>query len=99
VLHPVVTRKVIDYFQGAARGRGGERGESVPAELTERELQVLRLAARGKTNREIASDLSISARTVQVHLSNVFGKLGVGSRTEAVLYAVREGWLCLDDTS
>jgi NarL family two-component system response regulator LiaR len=73
--------------------------ESVPAHLTERELQVLKLAAKGMTNREIAGELSISARTVQVHLSNIFGKVGVGSRTEAVLYAVREGWLRLEDTS
>jgi two-component system, NarL family, response regulator LiaR len=95
VLHPVVTRKVVDYF--ARRAELSE--ESFPARLTERELGVLGLAARGMTNREIGGALSISARTVQVHLSNVFGKLGVGSRTEAVLYAVREGWLSLEDPS
>jgi NarL family two-component system response regulator LiaR len=96
VLHPAVTRKVIDYF---ARQPGEERGEtSDPLErLTDREMEVLRLAGKGMTNREIASDLSISIRTVQVHLSNVFGKLGVGSRTEAVLYALRMGWLTLED--
>jgi DNA-binding NarL/FixJ family response regulator len=99
VLHPVVTRKVVDYF---ARRAGGQRTDALrdlPVQLTERELSVLGLAARGMTNREIGSALSISARTVQVHLSNVFGKLGVGSRTEAVLYAVREGWLSLEDSS
>jgi DNA-binding NarL/FixJ family response regulator len=94
VLHPAVTRKVIDYF---ARERTGAQGESAPAHLTDRELEVLRLAATGMTNREIGVNLSISARTAQVHLSNIFSKLGVGSRTEAVLYAVREGWLSLED--
>jgi DNA-binding NarL/FixJ family response regulator len=97
VLHPIVTRKVIDYF--TARRRANERQESIPVHLTERELEVLGLAAKGMTNREIADELSISARTAQVHLSNVFGKLGVGSRTEAVLFAIREGWLSLGNTS
>jgi NarL family two-component system response regulator LiaR len=96
VLHPAVTRKVIDYF---AQQRTDAQKASVPAYLTDRELEVLKLAARGMTNREIGGTLDISARTVQVHLSNVFGKLGVGSRTEAVVYAVREGWLALEDTS
>lgn len=100
VLHPAVTRKVIDHFaQRATKQRGIEPEGSVPIQLSERELDVLKLAARGMTNREIGDELSISARTVQVHLSNTFGKLGVGSRTEAVLYAVREGWLPLEDAS
>ena len=99
VLHPVVTRKVIDYFAQRTAKRRADEQKGIQEHLTERELQVLKLAAKGMTNREIANELSISARTVQVHLSNVFGKLGVGSRTEAVLYAVREGWLSLEDTS
>jgi DNA-binding NarL/FixJ family response regulator len=100
VLHPAVTRKVVDYFaQRATMQPANERPESAVPHLTKREQQVLKLAAKGMTNREIAGELSISARTVQVHLSNVFGKLDVGSRTEAVLYAVREGWLCLEETS
>ena len=100
VLHPVVTRKVIDHFaQHATKRRAIEAEGSALVQLTERELDVLKLAARGMTNREIGDELSISARTVQVHLSNTFGKLGVGSRTEAVLYAVREGWLPLEDAS
>jgi DNA-binding NarL/FixJ family response regulator len=61
-------------------------------------MEVLKLAGRGMTNLEIARELTISIRTVQVHLSNVFGKLGVGSRTEAVLYALRKGWLSLEET-
>jgi DNA-binding NarL/FixJ family response regulator len=96
VLHPAVTRKVIDYFSGQ---RTGTPGEEIPAHVTDRELEVLKLAACGMTNRRIGHTLSISDRTVQVHLSNIFGKLGVGSRMEAVLYAVREGWLSLEDAS
>ncbi len=99
VLHPAVTRKVIDYFARRTVKRCADEQKGLQEHLTKRELEVLKLAAKGMTNREIASQLSISARTVQVHLSNVFGKLGVGSRTEAVLYAVREGWLLLEDTS
>jgi DNA-binding NarL/FixJ family response regulator len=100
VLHPAVTRKVIDYFaRRATKRHAAEREVSAPVRLSERELEVLGLAARGMTNREIGGELFISARTVQVHLSNTFSKLGVGSRTEAVLYAVREGWLPLEDAS
>lgn len=95
VLHPAIARKVINYF---AR-RTDKAGEAPLDQLTEREMEVLKLAARGITNREIASELVISIRTVQVHLSNIFGKLGVGSRTEAVVYALRKGLLTLEDIS
>ena len=66
-------------------------------ELHPRELGVLRLAANGMSNKEIAVELVISERTVQTHMVNIFGKLGVGSRTEAVLHALKEGWLTFDD--
>ncbi len=59
--------------------------------LTERELEVLRLAARGLTNKQIGYDLDISDRTVQNHLANIYAKLGVASRTEAVTEALRRG--------
>ena len=76
-------------------------GDSVPRpkldELSERELDVLRLAAKGMTNREIANKLVISERTVQTHFLNIFRKLDVGSRTEAVLRALKQGWLGIDD--
>jgi two-component system, NarL family, response regulator LiaR len=60
--------------------------------LTPRELEVLRCLAQGLGNKQIASTLGLSARTVQTHLTRIFAKLGVTSRTEAVLYAVRQGW-------
>jgi len=98
VLHPAVARKVINHFVRRSDENHSETGDPMER-LTDREMEVLRLAGKGMTNREIAADLTISIRTVQVHLSNVFSKLGVGSRTEAVLYALRMGWLTLEDTT
>ncbi len=95
VLHPVIARKVVNRF---ARPLGEPSEESALDRLTEREMEVLRLAAEGMSNNEIAQELVLSIRTVQGHLSNIFSKLQVGSRTEAVLYALREGWLTLEDT-
>ena len=66
-------------------------------ELHPRELQILELAAKGKRNKEIAKDLSISDCTVQTHLVNIFRKLQVNSRTEAIIRALKEGLLILDD--
>ena len=61
--------------------------------LTERELGILRLVGKGLSNKQIGKELFISDRTVQAHLSNIFSKLGVNSRTEAVMRAVRRGWI------
>jgi len=61
--------------------------------LTPRELEVLRAAARGLGNKQIALELGMSARTVQTHLTSVFARLGVSSRTEAVLLALQKGWV------
>ncbi len=95
MLHPVIARKVVNRFSPQ-----GKEGEDAPAEeLTAREIEVLQLAGEGITNREIADRLSISHRTVQAHLSHIFSKLGVGSRTEAVVYALRKGLLAFEDVS
>ena len=66
--------------------------------LSEREFDVLRLAARGLPNKEIARRMSLSIRTVHSHLANIFTKMHVGSRTEAVLLALRQGIISLQDT-
>lgn len=71
--------------------------DEVPQELHQREMEVLLLASKGMSNKEIAKELSISIHTVQTHLSNTFGKLGVSSRTEAALLALRKGWLTLNE--
>ena len=66
--------------------------------LSDREMEVLREAARGLPNKDIARRLNLSVRTIHTHLGNIFAKLGVGSRTEAVLLALRRSWIALDDT-
>jgi NarL family two-component system response regulator LiaR len=67
----------------------GER--AAPAGLTERELEVLRLIARGMSNKQIAHELVVSEKTVKTHVSNILAKLHLADRTQAALYAVREG--------
>jgi DNA-binding NarL/FixJ family response regulator len=91
VLDPGVAERLVEEL-----GRP-EVGEE-PERLTEREREVLRLAARGLTNRAIGFQLGISERTVHSHLMNIFAKLGVNTRTEAVLKAIRLGWISLDET-
>ena len=71
--------------------------DEVPQELHQREMEVLLLASKGMSNKEIAKELSISIHTVQTHLSNTFGKLDVSSRTEAALLALRKEWLTLNE--
>ncbi len=66
--------------------------------LSPREMEILQYVTRGLSNKEIASELSLSIRTVQGHLRQIFKKLGVSSRTEAVVYALKEGMVVLDDT-
>jgi NarL family two-component system response regulator LiaR len=95
VLHPVIARKVVDRF---ARPSSQPPEEHALDQLTERELEVLKLAAKGITNREIAQELSLSARTVQAHLSTIFSKMQVSSRTEAVVRALQKGWIAIEDT-
>ncbi|MBI5031417.1 MAG: response regulator transcription factor [Chloroflexi bacterium] len=65
--------------------------------LTEREEQVVRLIAHGKSNREIADELSVAKITVSKHISNILGKLHLASRTQAALYALKEGLASLED--
>jgi len=96
VLHPTVARKVLNRFAGVPKKPLEKKSLEL---LTEREMEVLKLVTKGLSNKEIADDLYLSVRTVQGHLANIFNKLRVGSRTEAVVHALREGWVTLDDAS
>jgi len=95
VLHPIVARKVLNRFVPSSR----EARDLEVEELTDRELEVLKRAAKGLSNKDIAQELCLSVRTVQAHLGNIFGKLMVGSRTEAVVYGLRKGLLSIEDLS
>lgn len=94
VLHPAVARRVISHLVSLAPSHIESR---VIEPLSERETEVLKLAAKGISNKGIAEQLFLSPRTVQTHMGNIFNKLGVASRTEAVLYGLRKGWLTLED--
>jgi len=84
----VIARRIANRTGKESDGSG---------ELHSRELQVLKLVAIGKTNKEISQELSISEHTVGAHLVNIFGKLRVGSRTEAALVALQRGYFTITD--
>lgn len=92
VLDPTVAAKVVTQMTTGKPAGASEQVEP----LSDRELDVLRLAGQGLTNKAIGVALSISDRTVQGHLANIYGKLGVSSRTEAVTRALKLGWIFLD---
>jgi DNA-binding NarL/FixJ family response regulator len=94
-LDPGIAKRLM---QRVGSGRVTMRDDEVVERPTDRELEVLRLAGKGLTNRAIGQELGISDRTVQGHLARVYGKLQVSTRTEAVLKAVQEGWITVDDT-
>ncbi len=89
-LHPAIARKLIQELSRPS--------DLPPAEepLTEREVEVLGLVAQGLSNQEIAEQLVISEPTVRTHVSNILGKLHLANRTQAALYALREGLARLD---
>lgn len=95
VLHPAIARKVLNRFVPSS---SGEPRYQKPVEiLSEREMEVLKLATRGLSNQDIANQLCLSLRTIQAHLGHIFNKLEVSSRTEAVVRALKAGWITLDD--
>lgn len=91
-LSPEIATKVIQQVTQRGPSSTGRQYEV----LTQREIDVIRLAAQGMTNREIGDELHISHRTVQGHLANIYGKLDVNSRTEAVTEALKHGWIVID---
>jgi DNA-binding NarL/FixJ family response regulator len=87
LIQPVVASKVLDRFAELSR-----QAQSAPPDvLSERELEVLKLMAKGDANKEIAAQLNITDSTVKTHISNIFQKLGAKDRTEAVMNAMRRG--------
>jgi NarL family two-component system response regulator LiaR len=91
-LHPSIARRVLREL-----AEPSEHGPGIDS-LTEREIQVLQLVAQGQSNRDISDLLSISDATVRTHVSNILAKLNLCSRTQAALYALREGLASLHDT-
>ena len=90
-LHPLIAKKVLEELHAPPEDQG------VYETLTKRELEVLSLIAQGLENREIASQLVVSEATIRTHVSNILGKLHLASRTQAALYALREGLASLDN--
>lgn len=92
-LSPAIARKVVARLNAGASPTAEEAAG--PDALTPRELEILQFLAQGMNNRDIAEALYISDRTVQTHLTNIFAKMQVSSRLEAVLKGIRLGWLTL----
>ena len=92
-LHPTIARKVLQELSRPSEGR-----PPTTDPLTEREVEVLRLVALGRDNHEIAGELVISESTVRTHVSRILSKLHLASRTQAALYALREGLATLRDS-
>lgn len=90
-LHPAIARKVLQELAGPAEHR------LTPEPLTEEEIDILQLLARGQGNREIASEFVITERAVREHVSRILSKLHVASRTQAVVYALQQGLASLDE--
>ena len=86
-----IARKTLTTFEGIR-----SNAEITPS-LTERELEVIKALSQGKSNKEIARDLEISEKTVRNHASNIYKKLHIFDRTQAVIYAIREGLVDLED--
>lgn len=90
-LHPAAASRLVHAYSERPHGR--------PERLTARELEVLRLLARGQANKQIARQLSVSEKTVKTHVSSILAKLGVTDRTQAALYALKAGLADLDPLS
>ena len=94
VLHPAVARKVMERLRQPKIEPTGERASDL---LSERETIILKMAASGMSNADIGEALHLSVRTIESHLGSIFNKLGVGSRTAAVIKAMKRGWFTLEE--
>src|SRR5919112_2023378 len=93
IIAPDLAQKMLNTFQSAE----SPTGKRLVPPLTERELEVIRALARGKSDRQIAHTLGISEKTVNNHTSNIYRKLHIFDRTQAVIYAVREGIIDVEE--
>jgi len=93
VLHPVIAQKIFSHLKLEKTKIAKPVSTEV---LSQREMEVLKLGVQGLINKEVAGELSVGIRTIQTHWRNIFNKLGVSSRTEAIIYALRKGWISLD---
>jgi DNA-binding NarL/FixJ family response regulator len=101
LLKSCIRKELLDAIRAVHRGRRTVSAEvaenlavhALDERLTGREVAILELVADGRSNRQIASDLSVSADTIKAHLKNIFGKLDVGDRTQAVTVATRRGFM------
>jgi len=93
MIHPTVLRKLMTRFKAPESEKPQIQSAQI---LTEREMEVLKLAAQGSSNKEIGKSLFISERTVQAHMRSIFNKLGVGSRSEAVIYGLKKEWFTIE---
>ncbi len=92
LIQPSVATKILNKFSQLSNSKAPAQ----PKELTDRELQVIKLVADGKTNKEIANILQISEKTVKNHVRNIFQKMEVDDRTQAAIYALKKGYIQLD---
>lgn len=93
LIQPTLARKILTEFAHMARRSSSAARITPLRELSEREIEVLRLVADGNSNKEIAEALTISEKTVKAHLRTIFRKLEVSDRAQAVAYAMRKGWV------
>jgi len=93
VLYPAIAKKIFRRLQ--PENKVGTTIQENKEILSERELQVVKLGAEGLANKEIAKELFVGERTIQTHWRNIFNKLGVSSRTEALMGCLKKGWITL----
>jgi NarL family two-component system response regulator LiaR len=94
VLHPIIARKVMNRFFPVTSMK-----KETEKTLGDRELEVLRLASNALSNQEIANKLGLSLHTIEAHMRHIFTKLQVSSRTEAMLYALKRGWISIENNT
>ncbi|MEA2121362.1 MAG: Transcriptional regulatory protein LiaR [Dehalococcoides mccartyi] len=94
VLDSIATRKLLERVVNVSKETDEDK---VRGQLSPREIEILQLASKGLSNREIADKLELSMRTVKAHLSNIFNKMRCSCRTEAIVKGFREGYVMLED--